>query len=72
LIFKIATATLLVIGVAYALPIGVTFLNHSTLETHSQASPISNIEQTSQGSKPAAALIASFDAIGYGFEGPQG
>ena len=30
------------------------------------------IEQTSQGASPAAKLIASFDGLGMGFEGPQG
>ena len=30
------------------------------------------IEQKTQGSKPAAQLIASFDGLGVGFEGPQG
>src|SRR4051794_4177779 len=31
-----------------------------------------SIEQTSQGRKPAAALVESFDGLGVGFEGPQG
>jgi hypothetical protein len=31
-----------------------------------------NVEQTSQGSKPPAAIVASFDGMGVGFEGPQG
>jgi hypothetical protein len=30
------------------------------------------IEQTSQGSRPAAVLVMSFDGLGVGFEGPQG
>lgn len=30
------------------------------------------IEQTSQGTRPAAALLASFDGLGAGFSGPQG
>ena len=30
------------------------------------------IEQTSQGTRPAARLVESFDGIGVGFEGPQG
>jgi hypothetical protein len=30
------------------------------------------IEQTSPGSKAAAELVASFDGLGFGFEGPQG
>ncbi|HTM27201.1 MAG TPA: hypothetical protein VL225_18510 [Vicinamibacterales bacterium] len=31
-----------------------------------------NVEQTSQGPKPPAAIVASFDGMGVGFEGPQG
>jgi hypothetical protein len=31
-----------------------------------------SIEQTSPGTKPAARLVASFDGMGVGFEGPQG
>jgi hypothetical protein len=31
-----------------------------------------DVEQTSQGSKPPAALAAGFDGLGVGFEGPQG
>ncbi len=30
------------------------------------------VEQTAQGTKPAAALVESFDGLGVGFEGPQG
>jgi hypothetical protein len=30
------------------------------------------VEQTSQGAKPPAALAASFDGLGVGFDGPQG
>ncbi len=30
------------------------------------------VEQVSQGSLPGAALVASFDGLGVGFEGPQG
>ncbi len=30
------------------------------------------IEQTSPGTKPPATLVASFDGLGVGFEGPQG
>ena len=30
------------------------------------------VEQTTQGTRPAAALVASFDGLGVGFEGPQG
>jgi hypothetical protein len=31
-----------------------------------------NVEQTSPGTKPPAALVDSFDGMGVGFEGPQG
>jgi hypothetical protein len=30
------------------------------------------IEQTQMGARPAAQIIASFDGLGFGFEGPQG
>ncbi len=30
------------------------------------------VEQRSQGARPSAALVASFDGLGVGFEGPQG
>ncbi len=30
------------------------------------------IEQTAQGTKPAPAVVASFDGLGVGFDGPQG
>ena len=30
------------------------------------------VEQTTQGTRPAAALVDSFDGLGAGFEGPQG
>ena len=32
----------------------------------------SDVEQTSQGAKPPALLVASFDGLGIGFVGPQG
>jgi hypothetical protein len=32
----------------------------------------SAVEQTSQGTLPAAAVVASFDGLGVGFSGPQG
>ncbi len=31
-----------------------------------------SVEQVSQGPRPAALLVASFDGLGVGFEGPQG
>ena len=30
------------------------------------------VEQTSHGNQPPAAIVASFDGMGVGFEGPQG
>src|SRR5262245_54351508 len=30
------------------------------------------VEQRSQGTRPGATLVASFDGLGVGFEGPQG
>jgi hypothetical protein len=33
---------------------------------------MNNVEQTAQGTRPAAALAASFDGLGVGLEGPQG
>ncbi len=30
------------------------------------------VEQTTPGSKPPASIVASFDGLGFGFEGPQG
>ena len=35
---------------------------------HAQVS----VEQTTQGSRPAARLVASFDGLGFGFAGPHG
>jgi len=34
--------------------------------------PQGSIEQTAQGTKPAAAIVDSFDGMGAGFDGPQG
>jgi len=34
--------------------------------------PGSEIEQSSQGKRPAAEMVAAFDGLGIGFEGPQG
>ena len=31
-----------------------------------------NIEQTTPGARPSAAIVAQFDGLGVGFEGPQG
>ena len=35
-------------------------------------SPAFSIEQTTQGTRPPAEIVVSFDGLGYGFEGPQG
>lgn len=40
---------------------------HSTVTPEGAA-----VEQTSQGTRPPAALIESFDGLGFGFKGPQG
>jgi hypothetical protein len=31
-----------------------------------------SVEQTAEGTRPAAAIVAQFDGLGVGFEGPQG
>ncbi|PYR74938.1 MAG: hypothetical protein DMF86_16880, partial [Acidobacteria bacterium] len=31
-----------------------------------------SVEQTSHGTRPPAAIVASFDGLGVGFSGPQG
>jgi hypothetical protein len=36
------------------------------------AAPGAAVEQTAQGGRPAATLVASFDGLGQGFEGPHG
>ncbi len=49
-----------------------TILNNiSATGTPEIQSPAST-EQTEQGTRPMAEIIASFDGLGYGFEGPQG
>ncbi len=30
------------------------------------------VEQTAQGNRPSAAIVANFDGLGVGFKGPQG
>ncbi len=34
--------------------------------------PGASVEQTTQGSRPAATLVASFDGLGFGLQGPHG
>jgi hypothetical protein len=34
--------------------------------------PSADVEQRSQGTRPGAAMVASFDGLGIGFDGPQG
>jgi hypothetical protein len=36
------------------------------------AAPGADVEQREQGHRPPAALVASFDGLGHGFEGPHG
>ncbi len=43
-----------------------------TPESHEVARGGEAVEQTAQGSRPAAPLIDSFDGLGFGFTGPQG
>jgi hypothetical protein len=66
-------------------PLGALVLNNALSETMQQgpATPITPpvitvppgsaaVEQRSQGTRPAATLVESFDGLGVGFEGPQG
>ena len=55
-----------------ALVIAILFTVADTLTTAFDAPPSTAIEQTAPGARPSAALIASFDGLGYGFTGPQG
>jgi hypothetical protein len=42
----------------------------TALAAQSRLNP--GVEQTAEGTQPAAALVAGFDGLGVGFEGPQG
>lgn len=66
-------------------PLGALVVNNALSETMQQgpATPITPpvitvppgaaaVEQRSQGTRPAATLVESFDGLGVGFEGPQG
>src|SRR5437867_2238453 len=57
---RAALAAALVAGVACARAI------------HSTVSPSAAVEQTEQGGRPPAALVASFDGLGVGLQGPHG
>lgn len=44
-----------------------------TVDAHGPSRPPgADVEQRSQGTRPAAVLAASFDGLGLGFDGPQG
>jgi hypothetical protein len=75
--------SLAVAAVSAIVPLAAAVLPGSQVPDHQSAAPITppvitvpagsaSIEQTSHGSRPAARLIASFDGLGLGFEGPQG
>src|SRR5213593_2924887 len=57
---RAALAAALVAGVACARAI------------HSTVSPSAAVEQTAQGNRPPATLVASFDGLGVGLQGPHG
>src|SRR5207248_11071330 len=40
--------------------------------TPAQRRTSASVEQTAQGTKPAPEIVASFDGLGDGFQGPQG
>lgn len=48
------------------------------LDANAQENPLTDqnlalaVEQTSQGTRPPARLIAQFESLGFGFQGPQG
>ena len=44
----------------------------AALPPQSRSRAANDVEQTAQGTRPPAALVASFDGLGVGFEGPQG
>jgi hypothetical protein len=50
----------------------ITLIACSTRSPQPALSPSASIEQTTQGSRPAARLVASFDGLGVGLQGPQG
>jgi len=50
----------------------VTLIACSTRSPQPALSPSASIEQTTQGTRAPATLIASFDGLGVGLQGPQG
>jgi hypothetical protein len=62
------TLAIAALAIAIGLPAGPgSFQPVITVPAGSEA-----VEQKSQGTKPAAALVESFDGLGFGFTGPQG
>src|SRR6266436_363357 len=57
---RVISAGALVIAIACARP------------TRPSTSPDGSIEQTEQGSRPPATIVASFDGLGVGLQGPHG
>src|SRR4030095_5666157 len=47
-------------------------VGHTRDETRPITAAGGAVEQQSQGTRPAALLVESFDGLGFGFEGPQG
>lgn len=58
--------------VAIAVTALATIATVSAFANAFSAQPGKNVEQQSQGTKPAATIVASFDGLGIGFDGPQG
>ena len=55
-----------------AIAIGVVAIVGATSAFPSVPPGAAAVEQTAHGAKPPAALVAGFDGLGVGFEGPQG
>jgi len=55
-----------------ALPISVTVAIGAAVSAVAIQSPPQSVEQRALGARPSAALVASFDGLGVGFDGPQG
>lgn len=52
--------------------IAATFVIAAGIALNAQQGPQQNVEQTAMGSKDGLQLVASFDGLGVGFNGPQG